>query len=132
MHYAGVLDRFLARLIDAGVIVAAVMVAVVLGFVFSRLGTFGTILNCVTGLALIAGVLGYEIYFLSRDGATIGKKMRNIRVLRSDGSELDMKQSIIRVLSSTFLGIGAIMIFFDEAERKALHDMIADTRVVQA
>ena len=132
LRYASILDRFLARLIDAGVIVAAIIVGVVLGFLFSRMGVIGTVLGCVTWLALLAGIIGYEIYFLGRDGATIGKKMRNLRVVRSDGSDLDTKQAFIRVLASTFLGIGAIMVFFDEAERKALHDMLADTRVVQA
>ena len=132
MHYASVMDRFLARLIDAALVMAAIIVGVVLGFVFARLGVIGTVLGCVTWLALLAGILGYEIYFLAKEGATIGKRMRNLRVVRSDGSDLDTKQTIIRVLSSTFLGIGAIMILFDQEERKALHDMIADTRVVQA
>jgi uncharacterized RDD family membrane protein YckC len=133
MHYASVMDRFLARLIDAGVIVGAMIVGTVFWFVFSLIPRVGFVLGCLTWLAVVLAALAYEVYFLAnKDGATIGKRMRNLRVVRSDGSDLDMKQSIIRVLSSTFLGIGAIMALFDEEERKALHDMIADTRVVQA
>jgi uncharacterized RDD family membrane protein YckC len=136
MRYASIADRAIARLIDFAVIFGAVVVGMLLNFVvFNRIGVVGTVLGCITWLALMVGVIGYEVYFLGRDGATPGKKMRNIRVVRSDGSELDTKQAVIRVLSSFlsgFLFIGYILAIIDEPERKSLHDRLADTRVVQA
>ncbi|HVS12522.1 MAG TPA: RDD family protein [Thermoanaerobaculia bacterium] len=135
MRYASIADRAIARLIDFAVIFGAVLVASVLFYLLGKIPTIGVILNCILGLALFVGVIGYEVYFLGRDGATPGKKMRNIRVVRSDGSDLDTKQAVIRVLSSFlsgFLFIGYILAIVDEPERKSLHDRLADTRVVQA
>lgn len=76
----------------------------------------------------------YETLMISRYGATLGKMACSLRVVRPDGSRLSYARSVGRYfskfLSSIILGIGYFMAAFD-AEKRALHDQICDTRVVE-
>ena len=77
--------------------------------------------------------LGYDIFFTGRFAATPGKMVCGLRVVRSDGSKVTYGRATGRVLgkwlSSLTLCIGYVMVGFDE-QRRALHDHLADTRVV--
>ena len=77
--------------------------------------------------------LGYDIFFTGRFAATPGKMVCGLRVVRSDGSKVTYGRAAGRVLgkwlSGLTLGIGYLMVGFDE-QRRALHDHLADTRVV--
>lgn len=88
------------------------------------------------GLLLVLNIcleLGYDIFFTGRFAATPGKMVCGLRVVRSDGSKVTYGRATGRVfgkwLSSLTLCIGYIMVGFDE-EKRALHDHLADTRVV--
>jgi uncharacterized RDD family membrane protein YckC len=76
----------------------------------------------------------YVIYFTGKYGATPGKMACKIEVIRPDGSRLTYGRATGRyfaeILSSLTLGVGYIMVAFDE-EKRALHDRVADTRVVR-
>jgi len=77
----------------------------------------------------------YSTFFLTVWGATPGKRLLGIRVMRSDGSALDWKVSLIRslfsVVSGNFVMLGYLWGFFSE-DRRAWHDRIAATRAVRA
>ena len=85
-------------------------------------------------------VLGFNLYYLHRDGQTLGKKVVGIRILRSDTSTCELwRVSVQRFLPISLLGaipllgplislVDALMIFGEE--RRCLHDLIADTIVV--
>jgi uncharacterized RDD family membrane protein YckC len=87
-------------------------------------------------LGLVGMLLGcaYEAIFVAQMGATPGKMALGMKVVRPDGSRVDIGRAVGRyfakLLSMMILCIGYIMIGFDP-EKRGLHDMICDTRVVR-
>jgi uncharacterized RDD family membrane protein YckC len=125
---AGFWIRFLAIFIDG----------IIVGIVNSALAA---ILNLNTngrsGLQILLGLV-YYVYFWSSNspwpGQTIGSKLLNIRVIRTDGSDLSISQALIRyvgfVISAAVLLIGLIWAAFDP-NKQGWHDKIADTYVIK-
>jgi uncharacterized RDD family membrane protein YckC len=99
----------------------------------ANLGTFLTI-EAAFLLASFILALSYEVFFVGRFGGTPGKLLLRMRIVRSDFSRLTYGRSAIRffgkMLSDLTLYIGYIMVGFDP-QRRALHDYVADTRVVK-
>jgi uncharacterized RDD family membrane protein YckC len=100
------------------------------------IGTLGPMLGMV-GLSALAGMVigcAYETFFLVRYAATPGKMALGLKVVRPDGSKLDTGRAVGRyfskLLSAMILYIGYIMAGFD-SQKRALHDIICDTRVVK-
>ncbi|HLP21501.1 MAG TPA: RDD family protein [Chitinophagales bacterium] len=83
---------------------------------------------------LVLVFLYYAQMESSRYQATIGKIAMGIKVTDEHGQRLDFSKALLRnlskILSSAILGIGYIMILFDE-RNQGLHDKIADTLVVK-
>jgi uncharacterized RDD family membrane protein YckC len=77
---------------------------------------------------------GYETFFVGRFGGTAGKLLLGMRVVRADFTRVTYWRAAVRafgkVLSDLTLYVGYIMVAFDP-QRRALHDYIADTRVVK-
>ncbi len=98
------------------------------------------ILRAVWGAAGIATLVNmaisccYEAFFVARLGATPGKMALGLKVVRPDGRPVDLGRAFGRhfakMLSVMILCIGYIMVAFD-SEKRGLHDMICDTRVVK-
>lgn len=138
--YAGFWTRFGARFVDG---LLLWVVSTILQFPLIGFPLFGSPRRA-EGLFLgrtllafaiaIAIPIAYFIYFHGKDGATLGKKLFKIRVVRSDGSPIGYARATGRyfadILSSLTCLIGYIMAAFDE-EKRALHDRICDTRVIQ-
>jgi uncharacterized RDD family membrane protein YckC len=125
---AGFWIRFVAIFIDG----------IIVGIVNSALAAILSLnTNGRSGLQLILGLL-YYVYFWSSNspwpGQTIGSKLLNIRVIRTDGSDLTISQALIRyvgfVISVICLLIGLIWAAFDP-NKQGWHDKIADTYVVK-
>lgn len=80
--------------------------------------------------------------FLHRNAQTIGKRLLGIKVVRTDGSRIGLGRIFgMRFLPVTLLGlipfIGRLSglvdaLFIFNAERRCLHDRIADTIVIRA
>jgi uncharacterized RDD family membrane protein YckC len=72
---------------------------------------------------------------LAASGRTFGSAVLGLRVVRSDGRELDPRHAVVRVLvfplSFLFFGAGFVPILV-RRDRHALQDLIADTAVVYA
>lgn len=150
-HYGGFWIRFLARLIDGlllGVINAIVRLPLLLMFGigtvgmgrgFGRAGAGLIFAPAMIGLLGISTLIGlalgvaYEVYFLSSYGATPGKMVLGLRVVRADGGPLSPVLALGRYfamwISAVIFMIGYIMAAFDP-EKRALHDRICETRVV--
>jgi uncharacterized RDD family membrane protein YckC/S1-C subfamily serine protease len=68
-------------------------------------------------------------------GATLGKRMAGLRVLRPDGRTLSLPAALARgagkLVSGALLGLGFVIALFDR-RRRTLHDRIAGTVVVAA
>jgi len=67
-------------------------------------------------------------------GATLGKRLMNLKVVADKGEPLTLfqvlfRETIGRFLSGVILSIGYIMIGIDK-EKRGIHDIICDTRVI--
>jgi len=143
-RYAGFWIRFLAHIIDSIIlgVVSSILQFSLLGpmlglqniennpaAVFAALSAIGTV-----GLVGLVIACTYEAVFVAQMGATPGKMALGMKVVRPDGSRVDLGRAIGRyfakILSGIILLIGYIMAGFD-SEKRALHDMICDTRVVR-
>ncbi|UTG71602.1 RDD family protein [Neisseria subflava] len=104
---------------------------------------------------LVFGIV--QLYYMSRDGQSLGKKIMGIRVLKSDGSNPGFGGTVlIREVAWAFIVgiiiiavmlvvnetggdlvsllmafINFIMLFSVKRDRRTLYDMMADTVVVQ-
>src|SRR5690606_39717364 len=83
----------------------------------------------VTGVQTCA----LPIFHASRGGATPGKMLIGIKVVRTDGSRISVLRGVGRyfgaLLSGLVLCIGYLMAAFT-GRKQALHDMLCDTLVV--
>ena len=141
--YGGFWVRFVAVLIDG---ILLWVVDYILGFAILGSGTtprianpadVGAAMSRVGVSSLISLVVGcsYETFFIARMGATPGKMALGLKVIRADGSPLSYGRAagryFAKILSAIILFIGYIMAGFD-AQKRALHDMICDTRVIKS
>jgi uncharacterized RDD family membrane protein YckC len=79
-------------------------------------------------------IIYYALMESSKYQATLGKIVMGIKVVNKKGQGLDFSKALLRnlskLLSAFILGIGYIMIIFDDC-KQGLHDKIADTFVVK-
>jgi uncharacterized RDD family membrane protein YckC len=133
-------DRFWANLVDTLVLCVPWLAALVLILLGSSSGRP----DRAMGLALLVAVGGtlavgaYQLMLISQSGQSLGKRMRGIRVVRSDGSPVSLGRllllrnllpSVINAACGLFNLVDVLFIFQDN--RRCLHDMIADTKVVK-
>jgi uncharacterized RDD family membrane protein YckC len=151
-HFGGFWIRFVALVID-GIILGAVglIVRIPLGLAIGGAGlTLGRNPDPSEILGMLPAVMGmiglfwfihmalslaYEVYFLTTRGATPGKMVLGLKVIREDGSNLSAGVAAGRFfgkyLSGLTLCIGFLLAAFDR-EKRALHDHICQTRVIYA
>ena len=84
-------------------------------------------------LLLLAAQAGYHIGFIVRWGATPGKQLLGLRVVRADGGRVGAWRASGRYLgemvSSSLCWLGYVLALFDD-EKRTLHDQLAGTRVI--
>ena len=146
MQYAGFWIRFCARIID-GIIFQVINFGLRLIIMPSMLttgrpyhrgapmltGPYYRMLFifwlCTLGIEIL-----YNVYFNGRFGATPGKMVLKLKIVRQDGTPISYLLAFGRyfavVLSFFTLCIGFMMAGWDE-EKRALHDRICDTRVIR-
>lgn len=94
------------------------------------------------GALLLLAVIAINCFMLARSDQTIGKRALDIAVVRGDGSPVALTRYIfLRVIPVVLLGmiplvgrfIGLVdpLLIFGK-ERRCLHDLIADTIVIDA
>ena len=135
--YAGFWKRFAAYSIDGFLVgIVGAVLAVMLG-ILPAIGRHATTAlprdnGSIEMLSFLLGIC-YFSFMHARFGATLGKMAVGIKVVRSDGEHISLPLAIGRyfawMLSYVILLIGLIMTAFTERKR-ALHDMICDTVVV--
>jgi uncharacterized RDD family membrane protein YckC len=127
---AGFGSRFLAILIDS------IGLGIISGLVVGVFNAGGPGSTSASSLQTLLGV-AYFCYFWSTygKGQTLGMRALNIRVVKTDGSYLDLVGAFLRyiglVISIVCLFIGVIWAAFD-ANKQGWHDKIAGTYVVKA
>jgi uncharacterized RDD family membrane protein YckC len=125
---AGFWIRFVAIFVD-GIILAVVNVIINAALNSNTTGR--------TGLQTLLGLV-YYVYFWSSNspwpGQTVGNKLLNIRVVKTDGSDLSITTALIRYvglfISVLCLFIGVIWAAFDP-NKQGWHDKIAGTYVIK-
>lgn len=132
--YASFGRRFIAAIIDA-IIVFVVQFVLTMPFPETAPGIQPT-----TG-AMLAQIIGtlfaliYYVYFIYKEGATPGKKLMKIRVVREDGQPITVIGAILREVVGKFvsgivIGLGYLWVLWDK-KKQAWHDKIAGTIVVK-
>lgn len=76
-------------------------------------------------------------FLTSKVGGTIGKMAVGTKVVNSEGKMISFYQALFRnyigyMVSGTIAFLGFIRILIDKKDRRAWHDLIADTYVVEA
>lgn len=136
-------SRFVAQLVDSVVVVLPFIALGIFAAMAASISDSGT-RGSVVGIAMLLGgvgmlgVIGYQLYLLSQIGQTLGKRMMGIKVVRTDGSPVDLGRlillrNVVPWVINSFCGIFGIIdaLFIFGAERRTLHDQIADTKVIK-
>jgi uncharacterized RDD family membrane protein YckC len=142
LRYGGFWIRFVAVIIDSVIIGVA---GLVLTMPLRMLGVFRMMNDPTALFSAGLGLLGvsvlinfvitlaYNAYFVASRGATLGKQVLGLKIIRSDGAGISPGRAVGRyfawVLSGLTFYIGFIIAGFDR-EKRALHDHIVDTRVI--
>ncbi|MDA3945166.1 MAG: RDD family protein [Helicobacteraceae bacterium] len=133
MNNAGFWKRALAIFVDSIILtIVMFMIGLVIGGMLSdpenvaRISNFGMLINVVIVW------LYFAMQESSAEQATVGKRILGIIVTNKEGGRISFAQATIRYFSkylSSILMIGFIMAAFTK-NKQGLHDMIADTLVV--
>jgi uncharacterized RDD family membrane protein YckC len=143
LRYGGVGIRFAARMVD-GLIFGIPFFVVAIMVMPGLLRTQGSRPLMFNGTFIVAGLvvtLFYEVLMLRHWGATLGKMICGLKVVRPDGSGLswgvafgrycmyNVVISAVPILNSVLLITTAIMAGVDP-QKRGLHDRVCDTRVI--
>ena len=145
IELAGRGTRLGAVLIDASTVMVPLLAMLVPIIFFAKQG------DAMGGAAIIAisvGALGMlaliviNLVMLHRTGQTIGKRLLGVKILRTDGSRAGLARIFfLRMFVPGMIGgvpfVGFIFsivdpLFIFQESRRCVHDLIADTIVVQA
>ena len=150
-RYGGFWIRFVASILDGIIlaVVAGLFSMFVFGSVVGRnfmrtnnptpdeaLAMIGPMLGVIGASMLLNMIVGcsYETFFIARLGATPGKMALGLKVVRPDGGPINVGRAagryFAKMVSSMTLMIGYIIAGFD-SQKRALHDMMCDTRVIK-
>lgn len=139
--------RFLAVLLDGlvyvGIMVPFFIAIAISGGFRSAPGSKGLLAVFIAiGSLAFLGVFIYNLVLLNREGQTLGKRWMKVRIVRSSGERAGLGRIFwLRMFVPGLIGripfVGVIFaladpLFIFGEERRCVHDMIADTIVVDA
>lgn len=150
--YGGFWRRFFAKIVD-GLIMCVIIIPLNMALSFMFLGSVAgmdpnsrseedaaafmvaIILYQIVLMVLVYGIgVIYSLFFIRKYQATPGKMALGLKILRSDGSHLSKGRIVGRyfgeIVSNMIMGIGYLIAAFD-SEKKSLHDIMCDTRVIK-
>lgn len=151
-HYAGLISRMLAWMVDALIIAVVITVTGWISWVtlstLSSGALFGLSADMLPGLRSVIEflrgphlasfltllfIVGYHVFFISFVGMTPGKALFGVRVVTTQGRRISPIRSLVRYLcyfvSAIPLFLGFIWILVDD-QRQGWHDKIAGTVVI--
>jgi uncharacterized RDD family membrane protein YckC len=116
---------------------AYIIDAIILGIVTAVITTVLRLdqATSANGLGLLINIVYFVVLWSSTGGGqTLGMRILNLKVIRTDGSDLSIVQAGIRwiglFVSFLVIFIGVIWVAFD-SEKQGWHDKIAGTYVVK-
>ncbi len=135
VKYAGFWQRFLASSIDGAIIILfGIGLSLSLGgnYFSSDTQSLPQVVSSVVNL--LFSTLYSVFFWVKQDGATPGKKLLAIKVVKTDGSELSYGTAVLRGLSYMVsfvpLGLGYLWVAWDK-NKQGWHDKLAQTYVVK-
>jgi uncharacterized RDD family membrane protein YckC len=134
---AGFASRFIAFIFDCAVSIGVFMLVLAAASFAASVLTGNSIHwsreNTWVVVAFFAWEFFYYAYYWTSSGKTLGMVLLGVQVVGQDGSSVGTRRGLIRTLafplSFIILGLGFISILL-RRDRRALHDLIADTEVV--
>ena len=139
VRFAPHVPRLVAYLIDTLVLLGVVIVMVLVGALIIPLGgrgVAGAILAIVWIVTLLVLLTGYFAWSWAHGGQTLGMKPFRLYVVRdADGGPVSNGRAWLRVfglfvVDGAIVYLGFLWVFLD-ARRRAWHDLIAQTVVIQ-
>ncbi len=130
-------ERLVATLIDFVPSIVICIAFFILQFVLAFIPFLGCILGCGLWLIQVAIHLAYIFYFIpmcvSKNGASIGKKMQKLRVvpLGEPAGRLTMSSAAIRQIGYILGVINLIVLAVKGEERISLADMLGKSEVIK-
>jgi|SRR5580704_1033886 uncharacterized RDD family membrane protein YckC len=136
-QHAGFASRFIAFIFDCVVSIGVFMLVLSAASFAASVLTGSSIHwsrdNTWVVVAFFAWEFFYYAYFWTASGKTPGMVLLGVQVIGQDGTRAGTRRGLIRTLafplSFILLGLGFVSILF-RRDRRALHDLIADTAVV--
>lgn len=137
LEYVGFAPRFMAKIIDW--VILGILQGALQGFFLVTAEQLEDPVTAITYTMAFSGVglllmLAYGGLFLGKFGATPGKMALGLKVITAQGEQpgywRGLGRSAGELVSGLILYIGYVMVSFDP-QRRALHDFMADTRVVK-
>ncbi len=142
-EFGGFGYRLLAMILDSVILSVATVVPTVL-VIAALIGTDPQRLAQQAGTALwlfVAGFgiimlapIAYDILMIAKKGATFGKSILKLSVVRTNGEPVSLGRCVLRTVVkmfvSGFLLIGYLLALFT-SKKQTLHDLLADTIVVR-
>ena len=105
------------------------------GFTYTIASGSGNATTVSNGMGWLAGALYSILLWTYWNGQTLGKKAMGIKVVKEDGSPVDIVTAIIRyvgyLVSAFVFGLGYLWVIWDP-KKQGWHDKIAKTVVVKA
>jgi uncharacterized RDD family membrane protein YckC len=136
-HYAGIVSRFAAYVVDSGTSTGIFMLALATAS-FAASILVGHPIHWSKGeiwvaIAFAAWQFVYYAYSWAANGKTFGMALLGVQVVSREGAVAGARRAVVRTLafplSFLLCGLGFAGIAFGR-ERRALHDVIAGTAVV--
>jgi uncharacterized RDD family membrane protein YckC len=135
--------RLAAALLDCAIAGFSMIPGFIFGFAFAMTPGGGVGFGAAVAALGLFVLAGFQIFYLNRDGQTLGKKIMRIIIITEDTEDNPgfVKIVILRTLLIAFLqGIpvaGSVfalvdLLFIFREDRRCIHDLIAGTKVARA
>jgi uncharacterized RDD family membrane protein YckC len=122
MQYTGFFKRAIAAIIDT------VLLTVVLSLIL------GENESLISSIIYFVVWFGYFVFMVGKYGATIGKMVMKIKIVKENGKKVNYTDSFVRELTSYLsfivLCLGYLWVIWDK-RKQGWHDKIAKTVVVK-
>jgi uncharacterized RDD family membrane protein YckC len=136
-HHAGFASRFIAFVFDAVISIGVFELTLAAASFAASVLTGSSIHWSRANEWVVVAFFAWEFFYFAvcwtGGGKTPGMWLVGVQVVGQDGSRAGTKRGLVRTLafplSFILLGLGFITILF-EHDRRALHDLIADTAVI--